>query len=88
MAPTFGGLLWIIFRAFELQIQAGEKTLTAPIRIDLLILAPILYVFSLLGAISLIQQIRGRAGDFSRSAERTGRIVAAARNPSGLRLCK
>jgi hypothetical protein len=64
MAPTFGGLLWIIFGLYELQIQAGEKTLTAPIRIDLLILAPILYVFSLLAAISLIQQIRGRAGDF------------------------
>jgi hypothetical protein len=64
MAPTFGGLLWIIFGLYELQMQAGEKTLTAPIRIDLLILAPILYVFSLLAAISLIQQLRGRAGDF------------------------
>jgi hypothetical protein len=64
MAPTFGGLLWIIFGLYELQIQAGAKTLTAPIRIDLLILAPILYVFSLLAAISLVQQIRGRAGDF------------------------
>jgi hypothetical protein len=64
MAPTFGGLLWIIFGLYELQIQAGEKTLAAPIRIDLLILAPILYVFSLLAAISLVQQIRGRAGDF------------------------
>jgi hypothetical protein len=65
MAPTFGGLLWIIFGLYELQqIQAGETTLTAPIRIDLLILAPILYVFSLLAAISLVQQIRGRAGDF------------------------
>ena len=64
MAPTFGGLLWIIFGLYELQIQAGAKTLTAPIRIDLLILAPILYVFSLLAAISLVQQIRGHAGDF------------------------
>lgn len=64
MAPTFGGLLWIIFGLYELQIQAGEKSLAAPIRIDLLILAPILYVFSLLAAISLVQQIRGGAGDF------------------------
>ena len=64
MAPTFGGLLWIIFGLYELQIQAGEKTLTAQIRIDLLVLTPILYVFSLLAAISLVQQIRGRAGDF------------------------
>jgi len=64
MAPTFGGLLWIIFGLYELQIQAGETTLAAPIRIDLLILAPILYVFSFLAVISLIQQIRGRAADF------------------------
>lgn len=64
MAPTFGGLLWIIFGLYELQIQAGGETLVAPIRIDLLVLAPILYVFSLLAAISLVQQLRGRAGDF------------------------
>jgi hypothetical protein len=64
MAPTFGGLLWIIFGLYELQMQAGEKAMAAPIRIDLLILAPILYVFSLLAVISLVQQIRGRAGDF------------------------
>jgi hypothetical protein len=64
MAPTFGGLLWAIFGLYELQMQAGEKSLDAPIRIDLLILVPILYVFSILAAISLVQQIRGRAGDF------------------------
>ena len=64
MAPTFGGLLWIIFGLYELQMQAGEKTLTAAIRIDLLVLAPILYVFTLLAVISLAQQLRGRAGDF------------------------
>ena len=64
MAPTFGGLLWIIFGLYELQIQAGEKTLAAAIRLDLLVLTPILYVFTLLAAISLTQQARGRAGDF------------------------
>ena len=64
MAPTFCGLLWIIFGLYESQIQAGEQTSIAPIRIDLLILVPILYVFSLLAAISLVQQIRGSAGDF------------------------
>jgi hypothetical protein len=64
MAPTFGGLLWIIFGLYELQIQAGEKALAAAIRLDLLVLTPILYVFTLLAAISLAQQVRGRAGDF------------------------
>jgi hypothetical protein len=66
MAPTFGGLLWVIFGLYELQMQAGEKNLGAPIRIDLLILVPVLYVFSILAVISLVQQIQGRAGDFRR----------------------
>jgi hypothetical protein len=64
MAPTFGGLLWIIFGLYELQIQAGEQISTAPIRIDMLVLAPILYAFTLLAVISLAQQLRGRPGDF------------------------
>jgi hypothetical protein len=64
MAPTFGGLLWIVFGLYEMQIQAGEKVLTASIRIDVLILAPALYVFSVLAVISLVQQLRGCTGDF------------------------
>ena len=64
MAPVFSGLLWIIFAMYELQMQAVTKVAALPIRLDLLVLTPILYVFTLVALVSLVQQFRGRAGDF------------------------
>ena len=64
MAPVFGGLLWIIFAMYELQMQAVTKVAALTIRLDLLVLTPILYVFTLVALVSLVQQLRGRAGDF------------------------
>ena len=66
MAPTFAGLLWLIYGLYELQVQAVGKILTDTIRMDLFVLTPILYVFSGLAIISLFAQIRGRPGDFRR----------------------
>ena len=63
MAPVFGGLLWIIFAMYELQMQAVTKV-ALTIRLDLLVLTPILYVFTLVALLSLVQQLRGGAGDF------------------------
>jgi len=64
MAPVFSGLLWIIFAMYELQMQAVTKVAALTIRLDLLVLTPILYVFTLVALVSLVQQFRGRAGDF------------------------
>ncbi len=64
MAPVFGGLLWIIFALYELQMQAVTKLAAPTLRLDMLVLTPILYVFTLAALISLVQQICGRAGDF------------------------
>lgn len=66
MAPTFAGLLWLIYGLYELQVQAVGKPLTDFIRMDLFVLTPILYVFSVLAVISLLAQIRGQPGDFRR----------------------
>ena len=71
MAPVFGGLLWIIFALYELQIQAVTKVAELTIRLDLLVLTPILYVFTLVALVSLVQQLCGRAGDFRNTKPET-----------------
>lgn len=54
---VFAGLLWLIYGLYEPQLRAGFPN--ANIRIDMLVLTPILYCFSVLAAYSLYNQLRG-----------------------------
>ena len=44
------GLAWVGFAVYELRAQAWSRTVTAPIRVDLLMIAPLLYALALLAA--------------------------------------
>ena len=61
-APVFAGILWLIFNAFELQMSAiAARQANAPggfLRLDLIVLVPILYVLTAAAALSLAKQLR------------------------------
>jgi len=44
-------LVWLLFGVYESFMLAWSKTVIAPIRVDLLLLAPVLYAVSILGAV-------------------------------------
>lgn len=58
-APVFAGLLWLIFNLYELQIAAtfAQKLAGGTLRMDLIILVPILYVLTLAAILSLRTQL-------------------------------
>ncbi len=60
-APVFAGLLWLIFNAFELQMSAvsalATKAESGMLRLDLIVLVPILYVLSVAAVLSLAKQM-------------------------------
>ncbi|MEP7156660.1 MAG: hypothetical protein ABI905_12855 [Betaproteobacteria bacterium] len=62
-AAVFSGILWLIFNAFELQMSAiaAQSGNGAPLRLDLMVLVPILYVLTAAGLYSLFRQMRGPA---------------------------
>ncbi len=61
-APVFAGLLWLIFTAFELQMSAiAAKTAGGFLRLDLIVLVPILYVMTAAAVLSLVKQMRAPA---------------------------
>jgi hypothetical protein len=53
----FAAAIWVVYGLYELQVQA--TALYANIRIDLLVLTPILYVFSAVGAWWVVREWRG-----------------------------
>jgi hypothetical protein len=55
-APTFAGVLWVVYGLYEPQVRAGFPNVG--IRFDLLVLVPILYVFSGVALWSLWHQWR------------------------------
>ena len=58
-APVFAGVLWLIFNAFELQMSAiAAKTVGGFLRLDLIVLVPILYVLTVAAVLSLAKQIK------------------------------
>ena len=60
-AAVFAGILWIIFNAFELQMSAVlAKSGGGTLRLDLIVLVPILYVLSTAAVLSLLKQTRTR----------------------------
>ncbi|MEO8103561.1 MAG: hypothetical protein ABI790_13620 [Betaproteobacteria bacterium] len=64
-APVFAGLLWLIFNAFELQMSAvfapATKSDSAILRLDLIVLVPILYVLTVAAGLSVAKQMRAPA---------------------------
>ena len=55
-APVFAGLLWLIFNAYELQMRAiAAKTEGGFLRLDLVVLVPILYVLTAAAVMSLLR---------------------------------
>jgi hypothetical protein len=54
-APVFAGLLWAIFNVYEWQIAATSLA-TSTLRIDLLVLVPVLYAMSVMAIIVLKKQ--------------------------------
>ena len=58
LAPVFAGLLWLIFNAYELQMSAiSAKTEGGFLRMDLIVLVPILYVLTAAGVLSLARPL-------------------------------
>ena len=64
-APVLGGLLWLIFNLYELQVSAiAVRNLAAvSLRMDLIILVPILYVMTLAALLSIRAQLKSKRPD-------------------------
>jgi hypothetical protein len=43
------GLVWLAYALYKLKMHQWSKTVVAPIRVDLLLLTPILYLFTIFG---------------------------------------
>jgi hypothetical protein len=59
-APVLAGLLWVIFNLYELQVVAilAKNSAGGTLRIDLVILVPILYVLSVAAILSIRAQLQ------------------------------
>lgn len=65
----FAAAIWVVYGLYELQVQATAAY--ADIRIDLLVLAPILYVFTAVGVWWIAREWRGRPASGDDQAETT-----------------
>ena len=61
-AAVLAGLLWLIFNLYELQFAAvlAQNQIVGTLRMDLIILVPVLYVMTLAAMLSIYIQIRDR----------------------------
>jgi hypothetical protein len=48
--------VWLIYGIYETRMYYWMKTVIAPIRVDLLLIAPILYLLAIIGTIVLIKK--------------------------------
>ena len=48
------GIAWLMYTIYETRMYFWAKTVHAPIRVDLLIIAPVLYLLSVVGVVSWI----------------------------------
>ena len=48
-----GGVAWLIFAVYEYRMYHWSKTVVAPIRVDLLLITPILYLFTIAGILAV-----------------------------------
>lgn len=61
-APVFAGLLWLIFNGFEAQMAVLAGKSGGLLRIDLMVLVPILYVLTATAIYSIAHQWRKGSG--------------------------
>lgn len=60
-ATVFAGILWLIFGFYERQVSAVARAAgSTPLRLDMMVLSPILYVFSALALWTLYTRLRKR----------------------------
>ena len=61
-APVFAGLLWLIFNLYELQLAAtlARNLAGTTLRMDLIILVPILYVLTVAAIVSIRAQLQDK----------------------------
>lgn len=70
-AAVFAGLLWLIFNAFELQMAAiALKSAGTNLRLELIVLVPILYVLTLAAIISVARQLASLFAEKSQGRDR------------------
>ena len=48
------GIAWLMYTIYETRMYFWAKTVHAPIRVDLLIIAPVLYLLSIVGVASWV----------------------------------
>ena len=48
------GIAWLMYLIYETRMHFWAKTVHAPIRVDLLIIAPVLYLLTIVGVVSWI----------------------------------
>jgi hypothetical protein len=56
-------VLWLLYAAYETYMFFWSRTVTAPIRIDLLLLAPVLYLATVVGLVAWWRAARAGARD-------------------------
>jgi len=52
--------LWALFGVYEMAMGEWEKTVVAPIRVDLVLLAPILWLVTMIGIGAMAMSLAGR----------------------------
>ena len=60
-APAAASALWTLFGVYETAMHEWEKTVTAPIRVDLILLAPVLWIVTTVGIAAMVVSISRRA---------------------------
>jgi hypothetical protein len=48
------GIAWLMYTIYETRMYFWAKTVHAPIRVDLLIIVPVLYLLSIVGVVSWV----------------------------------
>ncbi len=61
LALAAASVLWMAFGVYETWMHEWEKTVTAPIRVDLLLLAPVLWIVTMIGIVAAVRSISRRA---------------------------
>lgn len=54
---------WLLYLVYELRMHAWSQTVTAPIRIDMLLVVPFLWAVSIFGVVSWYRAARARRED-------------------------
>ena len=53
-----GGIVWLVFTIYEYRMYHWSKTVVAPIRVDLLLITPILYLFTIAALLAICRILK------------------------------